>query len=330
VKIKKLKIYIIFLIMVAGFAEYVIAQEKDSFNVNRSITTNAKKVGEKNIINYKVLKNTEAFYSIEQEIDYDLPFPDLKIFDDGSCVLINSFDASLTFYDNRGIKILKSDIFKETNIAYERAIYAAVSGASLAVTVSQPEFEHAIVQIYNKNGQKVIDWQLPEKNINGITLSKSDDLLAISSYGWKNDQLDKTTRFYDINGYELVKIPVNFLNGRFFNNGNEFFGNTKNKWFVYNLLEDRLNFENEISKEKMILTADIFDSQLVIVLAKKPLLKEGKWYYKNPEFHFYNFKGEIVQEHNEECEPFYQFELVINVTNMEFKTENNNINLSSQ
>jgi len=159
------------LIIFSFLTGMAFAQSVSKYTVDRNISGNAEKFGEKNSVDFKVLENENKIYSIEIEIEFDVAIPGIKVFDDGSSVIINSFEASLTFYNNQGSEIIKSKIMKDLGVAYERSIYSYISENLIAISLSQPDINYSIIQIYNNQGQLIDNWQLNKNHINGLSFS---------------------------------------------------------------------------------------------------------------------------------------------------------------
>jgi len=291
--------YIIVLIIVTVFISLSAAQEHNIFKVKRRLSRRAEKFGQKNFVRYTVINKGNPIYSIRLELDYDLPFPELKVFDDGAAVLVNSFDGSLSFYNRQGLKTARSYIQKEIAVRYERSVYAAVSGAILAVTLSQPDMKYTLVRLYTKKGQPISRWRVPEKLVSGLCYSDQNQLLAVAVYGWSGDRLNKFTLFFNEKGRKISQIPYGYKNGKFFRNGRLFIAYSNKICFVYNVKENKINFRYLVPKNAIITGAEYLNETVTIMHTPKPFLEKGKWYYQSPSFTRLNLKGEVIKEWQE-------------------------------
>ncbi len=275
------------------------AQESNLFKAERRISGSARHAGEMNSITYTVLKNNQKKYAVTIPVDYDLPIPELKVFNDGSAVLVNSFDGSLTFFNTEGREVVKEFIVKELPVEYERAVYAAVSGSTLAVALSQPDLDYAIFALYNKNGRILSQWRTNEKHLSALSYSEQTQRVAVSVYGWVKDKVRNATVFYNEAGKEISRIPLGFKKGTFVDEGRLFLGFSNKTCFVYHLKDNTIRFQNSVPNDEMIINADYSNKEITIESAQKPLLKNGTWRYRNPTFTRLTLSGKMIKQWRE-------------------------------
>jgi hypothetical protein len=310
------------LINILCFTGLIIAQNSKIYSVDRKITGNAEKFGERNTVEYSVLENDNIIYKINIELDYDVAVPALKIFDDGKSVLINTFEATLTFFDNKGSEFFKTKMIKDLPVAYERSVYSAISGEYLAVSLSQPEFNYSTIQIYNTLGQLIENWQLDEKYINGLGYSSSTDMLAISAYEWEDGKLNKYTTFLQSDGTEYSRISLNFTKGKFVENENIFIGNTNETCFVYDILENKILHAYKAIINKMILLAENIDNHIILIDVDEPILENGKWFYTEPQSRVFEINGNLSWDTEIiSSKPFSEYEIIKEDSGIVLKTE---------
>lgn len=326
-KNKSIGIAVIFgiLFILSGF---VLAQEKSGFDVEKEIAGNARKMVETNTIEFKVMKNQIELYTIKRQLDYDIPFPDLKVFNNGRSVLINSFDGTLTFFEKDGIESLKTKIFKGISIKYERTIHAAVDENRLVITLSQPGMKRSMVQYYSADGSLIKDWEVEKGFINGLQYFKQKGLLALSGYEWQNETLIKSLLFFNDSGVLISEIAHNFTNGSFTTDGSLFFGYTSNNYVLYDLSEKKINFTFQSEKVDIIIAAEYLDQKITIVTAKKPILEKGNWYYQDPTFKRFTTNGQIIKAWQEETPLFSYFAFTKSRNELLFKMGKNVISIN--
>jgi hypothetical protein len=316
------------LIMLICATGLLSARQINLYKSERIVAGNAKESGEKNYLEYHVLKDDQKIYVVGIELDYDIPFPVLKVFDNGASVLISAFEASLTFYNSSGKIILKSNILKDFNVEYERSLYSAISGDYLAISLCPNKADYTIVQIYNNLGQIIDDWQFQEKFMDGLSFSSTANLLAISVHNWQQNNLSKSTIFFDSNGAQISKIPFSFTKGQFVESENIFVGYSNDNCYVYNFELKKINFESRSIEDEMILMAEYIHDKIFIVIAEKPYLEKGDWYYINPTFRVVDIMGDLRMQTNIKSKPFSKYELLKNDASIKFKTENELIQIN--
>lgn len=297
------------------------AQQNNPFTVVEKVTAKSQKMADKNSIQYRVTENDAEKYTIEIQLGYDVPFPALKVFADGSSVLINAFDATLIFYDTRGRQLLKSPLVKEADVEYERTIYSAVSAEYLAVVLSQPGQDYLLVRLYNSGGQFIREFPVAEAHLNGIFYSAAANLLALSVYNWTGAQLNKAVHYFNSDGERLASIPFNFLQGSLSENEHIFTGYTAADCFVYDINTEQVTFHTTSSIDAIIMAADFIGEEIVVVQAGKPVLREGKWFYANPSFARYDLSGRLISRVIKESPPFADYRLYLKDSGLIFKTE---------
>ncbi len=312
------------LLVLSGFA---VGQEPASFSVERKIIGAATKSGEKNYCEFRVTEKLTELYSFKIQLDYDIPFPALKVFNSGASILINSFDGTLTFLDKNGDKKFKTKISKEIGAKYERTIQAVVDEDRLVITLSQPGMANSKVQFYDPEGNLINEWAVEKSFINGLQYFKKKDLLALSGYKWQNEALIKSTYFYNSEGKILAETDKNFSKGRFINEGALFSGHTNKNYFLYDIDNEKLISEFHPEEEEIIIASESVNESILIVTTQKPFLEEGKWYYQDPTFKRFTTSGKIIKSWQEKNHLFSTFELEKNRNKLLFKTEDNVISI---
>jgi len=315
------KFLLITLIIFLIFNVSVFAQSSGEFSVERKITGNADKFGEKNSINYQIFENENEKYSIHIEKIYDAPIPALKVFEDGSSVLINTFDATLTFYNSTGTELLKVKIRKDFHVVYERTVHSYISGKYLAISLSQPDKAYSIIQIYNNQGSLVYSWDINENKINGLIYSYKDSKLAVSLIKWPHNKLLKSTIFYQSDGSEISQAAINFTKGFFINKSNVFVGYTNDNYFLFDYSKKELVLDESPNADEMILLVEYIDNEVFVVSAEKPILNHGKWFYKKPTIFRYDLTGNSKSQYKFDSNLFSEFILLGSGESLTFKTE---------
>lgn len=284
-----------------------LAQEGNNFVVERKVTGGANRFGKKNNIEFKVLKDQVGMYTVKYQVDYDLPIPELRVFDNGQSVLINSFDGTLTFFDANGTEFVKTKIFKGIGAKYERNIVAAIDEDRLAITLSQPGMKHVIFQIYSVDARLIEQWEIMQDFTNGLQYHKEKEIVAISVYSRQTGGLVKSVLFFNDQGKLLSKIYANFTIGKFIKGGQYFSGHTNKGYFLYNLNDKKIVFELKAPDGEIIIDMKYYDQTIAVITTPKPVLEDGKWYYQNPSINLFNTEGQILRSWKDTIPSFSTF-----------------------
>jgi hypothetical protein len=321
--VKKRFIAVLLLIMI--FLMPLLARQSSVYRVERSVTGHAQKFSEKNIVLFRVYENDAEKYVISKEYGYDIPLPDLKIFENGAAVLINAFDARLTFYDAAGNEISQAEILKEADADYERAVYSAVSQEFVVIALTQPANDYLLINLFDSQGQFIRTFRVNEKHINGLSYSNNLNVIAVSVYNWPGNTLSTSSLFFDNSGSQISKTDVGFSKGMFFDESNVFIGYSNNSCFLYDVTDMSVHYFKKPSDKEMILSATYYKDQVIIARAARPVLQAGTWLYKNPLFTLYDTKGRQIGEKIIDIRLFSEFNWLENPSGLHFKTENQSI-----
>ena len=215
-------------------------------------------------------------YSIKKNVEYDIPHPGVAVFENGTAVLINSFDASLEYYNIVGQKIKTINLFSDREVTYERSIYFDAVGDMIVVLVSQPEYEKSEVIVLDNNGEKLSNWHFEAKNASGIKISEDLSTIAVSGFNWFHN-LVEVTNFYSANGNLKFSLPFKFNKAKFYKEG--FAGITNKSICFVDLKMGKLIWKKEAAENKLFGGVSINENSIHLVETDKPVLDSGKWIY---------------------------------------------------
>jgi len=280
----------------------------NNFQVDKKIKGGAKCSGEFNVVNYTVKSADGAvIYTITIETEFDTPFSELKIFENGSSVLVNAFKATLTFYDSQGNKNSESSIRKNSNVNYERSIKAIVDNDNLVIACKNDKDTFSTIQIYNSENTLIKEF-LPEiENIIGLSYSKVHERIFVSHNTWSDSgELENYISIFDEDGNLLSTHSSNFENG--FIIEDQFVGYSNKNIISINAESLELLFEKRIGKGELFIDVTAEKrSNVYAVTSKSPTLKKGKWFYKNLTITKYDSQGKIIFKHKKDTEPFLKY-----------------------
>jgi len=319
---KKIKINLTMLLMITVAMGMLPAQNSNLFKVEKEISAAAIQATEVNTISFTVQIGGQQLYIVEKDVAYDTPFPDFRLFNDGSGVLIDAFEASLTFYNASGDEIVLINILKEKTIDYERSVYSAIAGGTLVIALHEPGMDELQFQHYNKKGQFLDQCKVSEKHLNGISLSENENIIALSVYDWQQDLLNKSTLFLDKSGRQLSRIQAGFIRGSFSDEEDLFIGYSNRDCFIYDFSDRTVHFRKSSPKNMMILEAQLYRDEIIIIESEKPVLKSGSWNYKNPRLERYDLNGRLLSKTRIVSKTFSEYELQSTHEGLIFRTGN--------
>jgi hypothetical protein len=290
------------------------------------INGGAEKIGEYNFVEYSVkTKDGKTLYQIIDKVDYDIPYSKLEIFGNGNSVLISSFYGILTFFSNDGAKrrIVKTN--SNIKVEYERRILSFVDNMNLLVLFQDLNEEHSTIQKYDADGALEMEIQIPVVNISGIAFSEKSNKIFVSHFNWKDSgELEKRVSLFNIGGELLKRFNSTFEKG-IFTNDNQFVGYSNKSVFVFNALNNNLQFNMEYDKTQVVLDVSYIEDKIIIALSDLPKLENGNWYYKNVTMLKLNSSGDVLSKENYTTTLFVDYKFERNDTSIKFITESKSI-----
>lgn len=316
------KLLVIFLF--AGFSIYAQSASVGNFILKKQAFANAYKIGEKNLVDFSVFdKNNQKVFTVHDTVDYDIPFPEAKIFRNGYLVVVHSFDASVDFYNNSGTQIKKVYLLGKGNIEYERAIYFDIGKNKVGFLLYMPSQKKAELFVYTINGNKLFSVETEGKIASGIAFDENGTRLAVSSYSWETTGKENFTQIYSSKGTELNSFDAVFTKGIFFDNREKFLGFTNKSIFVAGLIDNSLIWKRQISVKKIILDAYPYDGQIFIVDAAKVKLKKGTWRYYDLTLQKNDSNGKVIQSGKINTNDIQQIKFSVDKAKIKLKIDNN-------
>jgi hypothetical protein len=286
------------LILISFLFSNILLAQKYFFNeykiVKNIINLESKNLNDVIELQYEVYNIEDIkLYTIKRNIDFDIPHPGIAIFDDGKAVLINSFNASLEFYNQSGILVNTAALFDDREVTYERSIFYDAEDDLLGVLVSQPEYEQSQVMLFNSDGIKLNSWQFEAKNASGIKISEDQSAIAVSGFNWFHN-LVELTNFYTIEGKLNQSFPFKFNKAKF--NQEEFVGITNKSACYIDLSSGLLVWSKEAAGERLFADVNISEDKINLIETERPLLESGKWIYSKLILKSLDKSGNIIDE----------------------------------
>ncbi len=109
----------------------------------------ARRAGEINRITVQVLDSQlEERYTIDLDVPFDEPYPDVYVTDRGVTILVNGFLGTAQFFTHEGELLRTVGFFKDEHPEYERVLQADVAGDFVAFLASDPHSAGVEVALY--------------------------------------------------------------------------------------------------------------------------------------------------------------------------------------
>ncbi len=279
------------------------------FYVKTHLETTDKISDQKNVIKYSVFSKKNKIYTITNETEYDIPYSELKTFNDGQSVLISAFHGTLEFYNNIGAKIKSLNIKSDISVDYERGIRSVVSDNSMIILFQEQNELYTTLQKYSSSGILERDLQLDITNINGIAYSINTDQVYLSRVEWTNNGIPlKFISLVNDKGQIVKEYNSNFEKG-FFLGDNRFVAFSKKEIISIDSESYSVVFKKQVKSNYQFIDVNKENSLLVAVSAKAPKLKYGEWYYQNPIIQKFDLFGNLTEEKVLETDSFVNFRI---------------------
>lgn len=256
----------------------LITVVSSQYRVERIINGGAEKFGEMNKEIFNVYTGQQKIYSIERVLNYDDPFSEAALFDDGSLVIVNSFLNKIDFYSNLGELISTVNQIDEEKFSYEKTVYVDADKENAALLISNEKSGQSRIEVYSKFGNKLSEIEVEGSKGNGVLLDENLNLLIYSTIDWENTELQKYTSVADTKGN--IKLTVNNTFSEGLINKNIFSG-FSNKSLLIIDLENNQIIENIERRETIITDLIISNDQVYYIESGYPQFKNNKWVYSN-------------------------------------------------
>lgn len=272
------------------------------YKVERLIFGGAEKFGEKNKEIFNVYENDQKIFSIERILNYDDPFSEAKLFNDGSLAIVNSFLNKIDFYSNTGNIISTVDNIDDEKYSYEKTIYFDADLDEAAFLISNEKTSESRIEIYSKYGNKIKTLSAIGSNGKGILYNQEKDLIVYSSLNWNDTELEKNTLGINTNGKINFQANNIFSEARIDNN--IFAGFSNKSLLIIDLFENKI-LQNISINDKVISDLEIFNGEVFFLESDLPRFENNKWNYSNlvlKKYSVLNNKLETIKSINKKYE----------------------------
>lgn len=280
------------------------------FLVKTHLESTEKTINNKNVVSYSVFsEKNNKLYAVSNETEYDIPYSELKAFDDGQSVLISAFYGTLEFYNNIGTKTKSLKIRNGISVDYERGIRSVVSDKSLIILFQEQNELYTTIQKYSSSGLLERDLHLDITNINGVAYSSNADQVYLSRVAWSNNGIPLNFISLINDKGQIVKEYNSSFEKGFFLGDNRFVAFSKKEIISIDSENYSVAFKKQAKSNYQFIDVNEENSHLVAVSAKAPTLKNGEWYYQNPLVQRFDLSGNLTEEKILETDSFVNYRI---------------------
>ncbi len=269
----------------------------------KKISQTAVQPGERSVIEFQVLdKAGQLRYSLTKSLDYDIPHPVLKSWDEGGAVLLNSFEGSVEFYTADGFFNRKVILSGHPSSPYEQSLYGCPSGDKLAIALCHPAGAATLLTILDRAGNTL---QQSDINLTGISMLAYDarsDRTALSGIVWMGDSM----AFRTVVLHSLHQIEGDLtchLIGGFYDNQSRLWGWNKKSAFCLSQNDDNSTgrFPLEVYRvpDQEIMLDMVWGAEGITLLTSDiPTYRDGAWQYDNLRLIKLDDQGAVAASHD--------------------------------
>lgn len=303
------KVLIFLLLITAAFAQTF---EMNGYKVERETVKSAQHKDDLSKLSYSVFNsNGDLQTSFKVDWSYDLPFPQPGVFENGSIILVSSFDAAVKFYNRFGQFENEIRLLKDAEPEYERSIHFDLKNDKMIFAISEPKMERAVVKIIERSGSTLNEFSSKYKNISGIKFSEDAQLIALSSHGWNNSGPVFESAILDENLQTIFSIDQPFETANFVDGGKYFYGFSNRNFFLIDLIDFSVKIDSRLKEDQILLEAGLFEDQIILVASSQPKLNNGRWIFSEATVIKYNRMGELLVENTLKTNEFVECDIQI-------------------
>ncbi len=278
-----------------------------NYIAERNITGGASRFGEMNLVEFTVSdEEGNSLYKIKKQVDYDVPFPGISLFDDGSSVVVSVFDASLEFYNVSGELERRIILTEGIKPDYERSIFVSASDNFLMTAMIDGDNLNPLLTKLDKRGGKIFSWNSGEDGISLVEYSYDLNIVVVSGHNWSDEQLVKSTIIYDSQGNKRYTFPFMVKKGFF--SGDYFICFDTEGVKTINLKNFSVSEEKITTNGGLVIDAAIYSGGIYALVSARPVF-EGQWFYPEPELIKFEMSGKELERRT--LDPFYGNEVKI-------------------
>lgn len=275
--------------------------------LTKTIST-AKKFGEKNLIEYRIISKERTLTIINKEFDYDLPTPKLLFINKNRFLLVNSFSSSLELLDADG-KTLKRVFLSSNHSEYERSIFSEINGDKIIAAVNESTLNSHQLFLIDEELNILSSSEIYPGLISGIALNNKSEIIFSSVILTSENEIKRIIR---VNNFDFSY--ENSFTGSFSFSVQkdgipEILLYDNDNYILFDLTSGGLLLSKNIEIAK-IRSANLFVDKIALLTYHQAELLNSEWNYLNPEIIILNKNGEITKRVKPDYEKFTSFKWI--------------------
>ena len=256
----------------------------------------AARTGESNTIRYTVIDTAGISVArVERTLPYDVPFPTIGVFIDGTLMLVHAFDALIELYSPGGGAVSSVRPLREALPEHERVMRFSVQGSTAVFLVGEPSRPNASVFVVNARGKMLWEEEVAGSMAGGVAVSPDGEFVGASAYRWDGSNPLWETTILTSSGTKVASVPAGFTTGSFSQDGRRLVGFTPREWFLTEVKSGMILFRDLVGGDRMILDAVISGDEASVLVADLPKLEDGSWIYSHPVLETRDNNGSILR-----------------------------------
>lgn len=202
--------FALMVIIALGFSADAQTSRNGDFTAKVSRTAPAKNKRNHNTWTASIVdRQGRTVYKIVKQVAFDVQYPAIYLFDDGSSILVSAFAGELAFYNNTGNPGKTLQLFGRSTTEYEQVVKCSVSGNRAAVLYSTPEQANATVLMLDLHSNELWRMTLSGKNAGEVFISNDGQSVAAGSYDVEKNNF-RMTETFDASGKALRAFNMLF------------------------------------------------------------------------------------------------------------------------
>ncbi|MGB2869514.1 MAG: hypothetical protein WBD36_13750, partial [Bacteroidota bacterium] len=258
------------------------AQEsgKAGYTVTEERIGGAKGATEVNTVRF-VVKDSAGIpvTTVEKKLPYDVPFPSVGVFGDGTLMMVHAFDGLIEFYRPGRGAATSIRPAKDTQPEHERVMRFVLHESTAVFLVSEPSRLNAWCFLIDGFGKILWEQEMPGSMAGELVISPDGGLIGASTYAWEGSRPVSETVFLSSSGNKIASTADGFKKGSFSSDGKRFVGFAADGCFVFDVGGKRVLWRDSARPGKIIIGAVITGDGISVLQANIPVLKDGSWLY---------------------------------------------------